>query len=44
MVKVAIRNYEIYHQLPKGSCKITHVKYSSLGLEGWAKYKPQPNE
>jgi len=38
MVKIAIRNYELYNQLPKGSGTINNVKYSSLGLDGWAKY------
>jgi len=32
----AIRNYEEFHQLKKGSATLEQVEMSSLGIDGWA--------
>ena len=34
----ALKNYELFYELPEGSAKLKEVKSSSAGIAGWAKY------
>eukprot|EP01050_Picozoa_sp_SAG11_P023156 SAG11_NODE_4578_length_1844_cov_3.409742_2_plen_144_part_00 len=39
-IETAIKNYESYHKLPKGSVSVNQVERSSAGVYGWKNYKP----
>ena len=35
----ALRNYEIFHKMDKGTATTDEVKDSSAGIKGWANWK-----
>ena len=40
LVKLSLRNYEIFHKLPKGSATLDQVKASSDGVDQFSKWTP----
>jgi len=38
----ALANFEHFHQLPRGTAKLSWVKATSEGVEGWAKWTAEP--
>ena len=36
----ALRNYEFFYQLPKGSASLDEISNSPAGVNGWANWKP----
>ena len=42
--EAAMRNYEVFHQLKKGSVTLEQVQASSTGVDGWAEAVATPQE
>eukprot|EP01050_Picozoa_sp_SAG11_P021363 SAG11_NODE_3788_length_2225_cov_2.018815_2_plen_183_part_00 len=42
-IKEAIKSYEEYHKLPRGSTTVEQVENSSAGIRGWYQYEPTPS-
>jgi hypothetical protein len=43
IVKLALRNYEIFNKLPQGSATLDQVKASSGGIDQYSKWTPPAN-
>ena len=43
-IGLALRNYEVYFNMKKGTVTIEHVMKSNIGINGWAKRAQETKE